>query len=137
MRTMSKGSVLALFWSKRSELGNTEEAVLAVYEAGQRAYRRPALQAERLRRGQAVRFRSRPVLKAVAERNGVEPEMITGPGSYSAIVRIRDEACWELRRAGLSYPEIGIAVNRDHSSVMSAVRRHEVRLAAETVKGAA
>lgn len=139
MRTMSRSSVLALFWAKRSELQSTEEAVLAVYAAGQFGYRRPAQQAERTRRKQAVGFRARPLIKSVAERNGVSIEAITGPGAYQSIVRVRDEVCWVLRRSGFSYPEIGIAVNRDHTSVMAAVRRFEARLAGAeaALKGAA
>lgn len=137
MRTMSRESVLALFWVKRSELGNTEAAVMAVYEAG-RAAKVEALQKKAWREkvARSVEKKASPTLKQVAHRRGVSVALLTGKDQYPALCRIREEACWLLwgggpKNGGLSYSEVGVALNRDHSSVMSSCRKFEKRLANE------
>lgn len=42
-----------------------------------------------------------------------------------AVAAARNELMWRLRRCGWSYPKIGRLLGRDHTTVMSGVRRHE------------
>ncbi|GMG82601.1 hypothetical protein LNKW23_18140 [Paralimibaculum aggregatum] len=43
------------------------------------------------------------------------------------MVRLRDRVCLTLRAEGWSYPRIGRALGRDHSTVLAACRRAEAR----------
>jgi chromosomal replication initiation ATPase DnaA len=44
----------------------------------------------------------------------------------------RHHCMWLLRQRGYSYPEIGRAMGRDHSSVISGIRKHAARIAEHT-----
>jgi chromosomal replication initiation ATPase DnaA len=44
----------------------------------------------------------------------------------------RHHCMWLLRQRGHSYPEIGRAMSRDHSSVISGIRKHAARIAEHT-----
>lgn len=74
-----------------------------------------------------------PILKlarAIATEHGiVKAECIFSERRHPSIVRARDHLLAVVRwSSGLSYPEIGAIFRMDHTSVMSAIARHEARL---------
>ena len=72
------------------------------------------------------------ILRCVCQSYFVSPSELTGPRKHKNIGEARLVAYWLLRTVGdLSYPEIGLALHRDHTSAMSGVRRCERRRAAE------
>ena len=57
-------------------------------------------------------------------------EVLLGPRRDAWIVQARQGLMWVLRhRMGLSYPEIGRAMKRDHTTAMHGVRAEELRRA--------
>lgn len=67
----------------------------------------------------------RQAIKSASLRHGVSVEEILGDSHTQRIVRPRWEAMHEARQAGASFSAIGRRMNRDHTSVMHAVRRME------------
>jgi chromosomal replication initiator protein len=69
------------------------------------------------------------VTEEIAESHGVTLDMVLGPERSDHIVRAREHALAVVRwSTGLSFPAIGNIFDRDHSTVMSAVRRYEAML---------
>lgn len=66
------------------------------------------------------------VLAEVSEKHEIPVSTIKGQRRSLNIIAARREACWRLRKElGLSYPRIGtIMGNRDHSTIISSVRKH-------------
>ena len=60
-----------------------------------------------------------------AERHGVTTGAILSRSRRRPVVRARQEVCWELRQLNLSYPQIAELLDRDHSTVLVAVRKVE------------
>ena len=50
---------------------------------------------------------------------GLDPAVVRGSYRHQEYVMARREIARELRTLGYSYPAIGRAINRDHSTVMS------------------
>lgn len=73
---------------------------------------------ERSRAAPDVQRHPAAILADVARRYNVAVEAIRGPSRAASISRVRRLAYRELRAAGYSYPEIGRAVGRDHTTVM-------------------
>lgn len=72
---------------------------------------------------------SQIILIDVARAHEVQPHHITGTRGFSEYLRARDEAAWRMRHElGMSYSAIGRRLNRDHCTVIVAVRRHQARL---------
>ena len=68
------------------------------------------------------------ILEEQATANNVAVEAITGPCRGSHLVRVRDATICRLRdELGLSFPQIGGALNRDHSTIITAYRRAKAR----------
>ena len=74
------------------------------------------------------------IVRDVAERHGLLPYDLTGPAQWKRECRARFEAMWLARqiigRDGkplYSLPQIGRHFNRDHTSVLNALRRYEER----------
>lgn len=44
-----------------------------------------------------------------------------------SLVRLRDQIAWELRQRGMSYPQIGHVLNREHTGVIHSVRKVEAQ----------
>lgn len=63
------------------------------------------------------------VIGHVSRRTGVAPDVITGRSVKRYAVAPRWRVIRLLRRLGYSTPDIGLAVNRDHSSVLYALGR--------------
>ena len=66
----------------------------------------------------------------ISDQNGVRMAQITGPtrGSKEAI-RTRFLICAQAKRMGYTLYRIGLFLHRDHTTIMSAVRRGNALLA--------
>ena len=69
----------------------------------------------------------RPMIVSTAGAFGVTFEMVLGRSRTFTVCRARDAVMTKLREQGLSYPEIGTLLGRDHTTVMAGVRRFEER----------
>ena len=73
---------------------------------------------------------SREINAAVAAAYGMAAEQLSGPSRTRHVVSARQVAMYVLRElAGMSYPAIGAALGRDHTTVMSAVERVVAKMA--------
>ena len=64
------------------------------------------------------------VIKAASDYYGIPTDAILGRGRYSEVLRARFSIYYVLReRDGMSTPQIGKRLNRDHSTVLSGLRR--------------
>jgi len=68
------------------------------------------------------------MLAAFCEEHGVRPTALRG-GRHRWLVDLRTRCAARMRKEGHSYPDIGAALNRDHSSVMYMLRDREPRIA--------
>lgn len=69
------------------------------------------------------------VLKLVSAEYDVSIGDLRGKDRHRTIAEARQLACWLLRQTRrFSFPEIGIILSRDHSTVMHSVARIEERL---------
>jgi len=73
-------------------------------------------------------------LAAVAASHGVSPADVLGPVRVRYLVHARQELAWRMRNARdahgrprFSMPQIGAWMNRDHTTILHAVRAHEAR----------
>lgn len=74
-------------------------------------------------------IRPADVSRAVASEFGVTMASLRSTSRSAALMLPRQCAMWLCRRlCGLSYPQIGTFFDREHSSVLHAVRRFELRL---------
>lgn len=74
--------------------------------------------------------RFRAVLTEVSEATGISISRILGRSRVRPVVEARQLVCHVLYRHGMSYPQIGRLINRDHTTVLHAVRAVEARRAA-------
>lgn len=87
--------------------------------------------------------RGRPIhaiIAEVCEKYDLTPAQIIGPQRHRFIVIARHEAYYRCaKETPYSLPAIGRVFCRDHTSIMSGIKRHEKRMAAlaklETVNG--
>jgi hypothetical protein len=64
------------------------------------------------------------IMVVVADRYAIDVDCILGPLRYQNIVEARITCYWLLRElCKLSYPLIGLSTGRDHSTVISGVRK--------------
>ena len=72
------------------------------------------------------RHQTRRIIKICADEFGVSPEDMLSPWRRRTITWARF-AAWDLMRqhTRMSYPEIGRKFNRDHTTILSGVRRSE------------
>lgn len=67
---------------------------------------------------------ARRILADVAASHRVTVEDIQGPRRLGPLVMCRREACWRIAKdTDLSLPAIAMILHKDHTSVLSAVRR--------------
>jgi len=69
--------------------------------------------------------------QSVATHYGYTLEELLGPRRNRTLAKARHVAMLLARQQGLSYPELGRAFRRDHSTVISGVRSVRRRLLAE------
>lgn len=67
------------------------------------------------------------IVDAVSEATGIPAKHILSQKRTAPVARARQIVMYEARRAGLSYPQIGEALGRDHTSVIHGVRAEEKR----------
>jgi len=58
----------------------------------------------------------------ISGQHGLSLDELREPNRNRSMYRIRQEVAIALRNAGASYPECGLVLNRDHTSVMHMVR---------------
>lgn len=63
------------------------------------------------------------VLELVGDTFGTSAPVLVSQDRHISIVKARFGAMWVLRQLGLSYPEIGRVLERDHTSVMHGVKK--------------
>lgn len=63
-------------------------------------------------------IRSGPIIRAVAAKHKLQPHDLLGPDKFGHFVVARREAMIELRAAGFSYEQIGLCMNRHHTTVV-------------------
>lgn len=92
--------------------GGLGAAIEAVARAG-------AVARDRILRGQ-------PEVEIVAESFGVTANAIMGKSRVSRVADARHVLAWVLRMSyRMTYPEIGTILDRDHTTIISAVRKVE------------
>lgn len=64
----------------------------------------------------------------IAKKHGVLPRELLSDSHEHAASAARHEFWFWLREQSLSYPRIGKLVDRDHTTVMSGIRKHLQRL---------
>lgn len=68
------------------------------------------------------------VIQQVARIHGLQPQEVTGRGRTRPVVAARQQAMWLARwRLGLSYAQIGRALDRDHTTVIYGVAQVQAR----------
>lgn len=67
------------------------------------------------------------VLSAVTRRSGLCNADLLGKDRHDRTALFRHAAAWLMRAYGLSFPEIGRELRRDHTTIMSGVRRLDAR----------
>lgn len=70
------------------------------------------------------------IIEAVAAHAGCSHADLTGPSRLAALVRARHLAIWlahQIGRQELSLPALGRCFNRDHTTMIYALRQHEER----------
>lgn len=65
------------------------------------------------------------VITAVAHQQAVDITDITGSDRRRHVTDARHIAAWILRQDDRTYPQIGAALNKDHTTIISGVRRIE------------
>ena len=76
------------------------------------------------------------ILSRVERKHGFTVGALQTRLKTRAICTARDEAMSLIRkRLGWSYPQIGRFFNKDHSTVIYAVRRHEALMAEQSARG--
>lgn len=63
----------------------------------------------------------------VAAGTGLPLSSILSPRRDAALAQARQVVMFEARQRGLSYPAIGYAMNRDHTTIIHGVRREAER----------
>ena len=69
----------------------------------------------------------RGIVASVAQMSGLAPSAIKGPCRQLEFVQARDVVCFIAHREGISYSQIARELNRDHTTIMAAVRREAAR----------
>lgn len=70
------------------------------------------------------------IILQVCNKHGITYTEIISPRREVRLVRARHEAMWRLKQeTAMSFPSIGRRFNRDHTTVLHAVRVYEERLA--------
>jgi len=70
------------------------------------------------------------VLADVSVKHDILPSQITGRSRERHLVLARDEIVYRARMEGYSYESIGVFLNRDHTTIIAAERRHRRRVGA-------
>ena len=75
------------------------------------------------------------IIKEVSIKRSVPRNAILSPRRQRSIVLARQEVMWRAREeTALSFPQIGKALDRDHTSCLWGARQHQARIEAESAK---
>lgn len=69
------------------------------------------------------------VIWRCARKHGATQEQVLGSSRLKHVAAARHEVFLALREAGWSFPAIGAAMNRDHTTVMAGVKKAQERAA--------
>ena len=76
------------------------------------------------------------LLRRVARSLATPVAQLTNRSRSPRLVRERARACWLLRQHGLTLPEIGAVMQRDHSTVLYHIRAVEAAAACDAAYAA-
>jgi chromosomal replication initiation ATPase DnaA len=81
----------------------------------------------------SMRYKDRikEIATAVSAETSIPTSAIYGPGRTADVVNARQLVMYLARQDGMSFPAIGKAMNRDHTTAIAAVRREAARRAKE------
>jgi hypothetical protein len=65
------------------------------------------------------------LIRDVLDQHQVDLDQVRAKSREVRIVRARRHVCWVLRQAGWSFPRIGQFIERDHTTVMHAIRSYD------------
>lgn len=68
------------------------------------------------------------LINLAAEATGVNRELILSPERSREVVKARQWVMYHARQRGHSFPNIGMAMDRDHSTIIHGVRAHAQRM---------
>lgn len=71
------------------------------------------------------------IIEQVAYATGFKVVDILAEDRKPAVSQARDLAMFEARALGISFPELGRSFDRDHSTVVAAVKREQARREAQ------
>ena len=75
-------------------------------------------------------FRWKSIADQVCKKRGVPIELIRGDGRAKPVCAARHELCYRLyTETGMSLPQVGRFLSKDHSTVLHSVRRYKAILA--------
>lgn len=74
------------------------------------------------------REESLKIIKETANKYNLTSEQLIGHSRFKQLILARHEAFYLLQRKGLSTPQIGRLMNRDHSTVIYGIREHMNRM---------
>src|SRR5271170_3988278 len=63
------------------------------------------------------------IFKDVCMEMQADPQMVLAKNNTATMVQVRRVIAYRARKAGFSYPEIGRALNRHHTSVINLFRK--------------
>lgn len=69
----------------------------------------------------------RAIAQEVCEWTGHSLAAVMGPSRLAHDCRVRELVCYIAHRNGMSTPQIGRALHRDHSSIVSAIQNERKR----------
>ncbi|RJL18647.1 helix-turn-helix domain-containing protein [Paracoccus siganidrum] len=75
----------------------------------------------------APRATVKAIVQELAAATGVTADQITGKSRKAEIVRVRQIVCFIARQKGMTYQQIGRVLNRDHTTIVAAVKREAAR----------
>lgn len=71
-----------------------------------------------------ARLSARQILHDTCQRHGLKAESVLGGRRYKPLVLCRREAAWLIaKETSLSLPQIAAIMNKDHTSILMAIRR--------------
>lgn len=104
-----------------AEMGRSPSTVWrALNAAGVTMDKKSPLPAMRTREAAEAKAGALAALRAWCGENGANIGDIQGPRRAAPVVNVRHRAIVHLRDAGFSFPAIGAAVHRDHTTVIYA-----------------
>ena len=68
------------------------------------------------------------IIAKVCRDFGIEQEYLLGRNRSAYTIKCRREIASQLRILGLSFPEIGRLLNRDHSSILDLLKDEKIKI---------